>query len=121
MTARKRAVCAALGAALTLAAYHKRAALMQVATVLFFAAAFALVLLPLEMRLERRGLGASSAALLSVLALLLAALLLVSAFIPYVVSHTLGLVRGVTPARCGSGAGRCWSSSACGTRAACRS
>lgn len=97
MPDRRRIACAALAAALALIAYKKREALFQVAAVFLLAAAFALMLLPLEKRLERRGMSAGTAALLSVLALLFAVLLLVSAFIPYLVSHTLGLVRGVTP------------------------
>ena len=77
--------------------YLKREALLQIVTVFIFAAAFTLMLLPLCAALERRGMGAPMAALCAVGALLALVLLLVSAFIPYLASHTIALIRSVTP------------------------
>ena len=94
---RKNAASAIALAAIALCVYQKRQAFLGIAAVLTLAGAFTLMLLPLEARLERRGWSASLASLTSVLALLLAALLLVSAFIPYLIAQSADLARRVTP------------------------
>lgn len=88
----------AIGAALTaLYIYQKRQIFLSVSAVFVFAAAFALMLMPLCSRLEKKGMSASLAALCSVLILLALVLLLIAAFIPYLVTHTVDLVRRITP------------------------
>ncbi len=93
----RRAARWALAALALLIAFEKRAELARILAVFLMAAAFTLLLLPLCAALERRGLSPSGAALCSVGAFLMLALLLVSAFLPYLVSHTIALIRRVTP------------------------
>lgn len=77
--------------------YQKRAAFLQILSVFAFAFAFTLVLSSLHRRLEIRGLSPQAAALISILSLVLGIVVLVSAFVPYLLTHTAHLVVQITP------------------------
>ena len=68
--------------------YQKRDAFFQMLTVFLFAVAFTLILSPLCRTLERRGLRTPLAAACCVLCFVLAAGLILAAFVPYPVSYT---------------------------------
>lgn len=109
----KRAAAKALIIALAgVYVFFKRAALFQILTVFVFAIAFALILAPLHARLERRGVSSHPAALISVLCLIAAIGVVVSAFIPYLAAHTAQLIAQITPTltellqRCGEALSR---------------
>ena len=88
----------ALGAlALGIYVYRRRHALLGIAAVFAFAVAFTLLLSPVCRLLERRGLRASLAAAAAVCGFLLIALLAVSAFVPYLVAHSIELIRRNAP------------------------
>ena len=94
----KKNAALAIGAIFVLSyVYQKRQTFLGIAAVLAFALVFTLLLLPLDLRLEKRGMSASAAALCSVLTLMVLAVILVSAFIPYLAAHTVDLVRRITP------------------------
>lgn len=95
----KRMLVCALGALiLMLYLYRRRSAVMGIAAVFSFAAAFTLLLAPVCRALERRGLRTHWAAGVAVGGLLLLALLIVSAFVPYLVTHSIDLIRRNAPA-----------------------
>ena len=77
--------------------YQKRDAFFQMLTVFLFAVAFTLILSPLCRTLERRGLRTPLAAACCVLCFVLAAGLILAAFVPYLVTHTIDLIRRMTP------------------------
>lgn len=94
----KKGIIYALGAlALGLYVYRRRSALFGIATVFAFAAAFTLLLAPVCRVLERRGVRPSLAAAGAVGSFLLIALLVVSAFVPYLVTHSIQLIRRNAP------------------------
>lgn len=98
MSAIKRGLltgAAALGLAVFI--YRKRDAFLMLLAVLVFSCGFTLLLAPLCARLEKRGLSASSAAALSVAALVLGIVLLLASFVPYLITHCVDLIRSVTP------------------------
>lgn len=109
----KRAAAKALIIALAgVYGYWKRAAFFQILTVFVFAIAFTLILAPLHSRLERRGVSSHPAALISVLGLIAAIGVVVSAFIPYLATHSAQLIVQITPTltellqRCGEALSR---------------
>lgn len=94
----RKALVYALGAlVLFLYLYRRRGAVMGIAAVFAFAGAFTLMLAPLCRGMERRGVRPSLAAGIAVGGLLLLALLIVSAFVPYLVSRSIELVRRNAP------------------------
>ena len=94
----RRTMAYALGALiLLLYLYRMRGAVLGIAAVFAFAGVFTLLLAPLCARLEKRGLSASSAAALSVAALVLGIVLLLASFVPYLITHCVDLIRSVTP------------------------
>lgn len=97
MTLQKKVLYAAGFAALAYGLYYARGMLAQVSTVFAFAAAFTLILAPLCRKLEQKGMNASLAAALSVLLFVLLAALILSAFVPYLVAHSIELIRRTTP------------------------
>lgn len=74
-----------------------RAVLMQIVMVFVLAAGFTLLLSPLCTALEKRGIRPALAAALSLGALVLALLLAVAAFVPYLVAHSAAVVGRITP------------------------
>lgn len=97
MTYKKTALYGAGFAMLGLALYAGRSVLKQVITVFALAGAFTLLLTPLCKKMEQKGLSASLAAALSVTLFLLFSVLIVSAFVPYLVAHSIELIRRTTP------------------------
>lgn len=94
----KRKLVAALCAlAAAVYVYKKRSAFFQIVTVFVFAVAFTLMLAPLCRRLEKKGLRTPAAAAVSVGCFVLATLLIVSAFVPYLITHSIDLIRRITP------------------------
>ncbi len=77
--------------------YRTRDIWLQIIAVLALAAFFALVLTPVCSWLERKGLQRSRAALAGVAALLLVLVVFVLVFVPYLVTHSLELIRKMTP------------------------
>jgi len=77
--------------------YKKRAVFTQILAVLVFSCAFTLILAPLCRRLERRGWPASAAAAVSIVVLLFVFVLLLASFIPYLLTHSVDLLRRITP------------------------
>lgn len=86
-----------LTAGLAVFVFRYRRELWSVVTVFALAGAFCVMLAPLCARLERRGLKPGTAAGLSLLLLLFGIGLAFSAFIPYLVTHSVGLIRRITP------------------------
>lgn len=97
MDLKKTALYGACLAGLGYALYAGRAVFMQVLTVFALAAAFTLLLAPLCRKLEQKGMNESLAAALSVSLFVLAAALIVSAFVPYLIAHSIELIRRTTP------------------------
>lgn len=77
--------------------YLKRQAFLQVLAVFVYAGVFAAALTPLQHRLERMGIGAHLSAFISVMAFVFVMALLVSTFIPYLVTHSIRLIMQITP------------------------
>lgn len=77
--------------------YLHRSAFVNMLAVLLFSAAFTLLLAPLCQRLECRGWTSAQAALASVGCLLLLALVVLLSFLPYLVTHTVALIRRSAP------------------------
>lgn len=77
--------------------YQKRGTLMDILTVFVYAAAFTLFLSPLCRRLEGHGMKPKTAAVLCMLAFACGVLLLLAAFIPYLLTQTVDLVRRLMP------------------------
>lgn len=94
---RQKAASALALLAVFIYVYQKRGAFFQIAAVFAFAGAFTLILSPLCRMLENRGLQTKIAAAVCVLGFVLAAVLILAAFIPYLISHTIDLVRRMTP------------------------
>ena len=88
------ALALAVGAAVL---WRWRAALWQIASVFAMAAGFTLMLSPLCSALEKRGVRPALAAALSLGALVLALLLAVAAFVPYLIAHSAALAGRITP------------------------
>lgn len=84
-------------AAIGLYGYLHRAALIHMFSVFLFSSAFTLILAPLCRRFEHGGLRPAVAASLSVLCFLLVAVVLIAAFVPYLVTHSIDLIRWNTP------------------------
>jgi len=97
MTYKKTALVGAGLAVLGAALYAGRLVLAQVITVFALAGAFTLLLTPLCKKLEQKGLNASLSAALTVTLFLLFLVLIVSAFVPYLVAHSIELIRRTTP------------------------
>ncbi len=97
MTYKKTALYGAGLAVLGVALYAGRSVLAQVITVFALAGAFTLLLTPLCKKLEQKGLNASLSAALSVTLFLLFSVLIVSAFVPYLVAHSIEIIRRTTP------------------------
>ncbi|MGN0775142.1 MAG: AI-2E family transporter [Candidatus Ventricola sp.] len=83
---------------LLLALYRRRSEVMSIAAVFAMAGAFTLLLAPVCRALERRGVCTHLAAGAAAGGLLLLALLIVSAFVPYLVTHSVDLIRRNAPA-----------------------
>lgn len=96
-SAKKGLLAAATVLALAVFIYKKRDVFVLLLAVFCYSCGFTLLLAPLCARLERRGLSASSAAALSVAALVLAIALLLASFIPYLITHGVDLIRTMTP------------------------
>ena len=94
---RRRVVCVLLLAAGGVYIYLHRSAFVNMLAVLLFSAAFTLLLAPLCQRLECRGWTSAQAALASVGCLLLLALVVLLSFLPYLVTHTVALIRRSAP------------------------
>ena len=95
----RKTLAYALGAMiLLLYLYRRRGAVLGIAAVFAFAAVFTLLLAPVCRGLERRGVRTPLAAGIAVGGLLLLALLIVSAFVPYLVTHSIDLIRRNAPA-----------------------
>ncbi len=98
LAATKKSWFIAIGLALlAVFLYQKRATLWQIATVTAFSGAFTLLLAPVCSWLERKGCSSATAAILSIALLFLTIVILLSAFIPYLVAHSIDLFRSVTP------------------------
>ncbi|MDO5378656.1 MAG: AI-2E family transporter [Clostridia bacterium] len=95
---RKKTVLYGAGiAVLGFSLYAGRAVFAQVLTVFALAAAFTLILAPLCRKLEQKGLSPSLASALCVSLFVLVAALIVSAFVPYLIAHSIELIRRTTP------------------------
>ncbi|MGN0996729.1 MAG: AI-2E family transporter [Candidatus Ventricola sp.] len=94
---RRRIACVLLLAAGGAYVYLHRGAFVNMLAVLLFSAAFTLLLAPLCQRLERRGWSSAQAAAASVGCLLLLALIVLLSFLPYLVAHSIALVRRSAP------------------------
>ena len=95
---KSRKMAYALGALiLLLYLYRRRAAVLGIAAVFAFAGAFTLLLAPMCRGLERRGVRTPLAAGIAVGGLLLLALLVVSAFVPYLATRSIELIRRNAP------------------------
>lgn len=93
-----RKLAYALGALIVLLyLYRRRGAVLGIAAVFAFAGVFTLLLAPLCRGLERRGVRPTLAAGIAVGGLLLLALLIVSAFVPYLAARSIELVRRNAP------------------------
>ncbi len=77
--------------------YRKRQAVAGILMVFAFAAVFALLLSPACRALEKRGMRSSWAAAVTVFGFLLLLLLLLSAFVPYLIVHSAELIRRNAP------------------------
>ena len=94
----RRMLAYALGALfLGMYLYRRRGALLAILAVFAFAAVFTLLLAPVCRLLERRGMRPALAAGMAVGGLLLLALLIVSAFVPYLAAHSIQLIRRNAP------------------------
>lgn len=98
MKSRKKLACMLGALLLGLYLYRRRGAVLGIAAVFAFACAFTLLLTPVCRALERRGIRPPLAAGAAVGGLLLLALLIVSAFVPYLVTHSIELIRRNAPA-----------------------
>ena len=96
-SAKKGLLAAAAALALAVFIYKKQNVFVLLLAVFCYSCGFTLLLAPLCARLERRGLSASSAAALSVAALVLAIALLLASFVPYLITHGVDLIRTMTP------------------------
>ena len=94
---RRRVVFVLLLAAGGVYIYLHRSAFVNMLAVLLFSASFTLLLSPLCQRLECRGWTSAQAALASVGCLLLLALVVLLSFLPYLVTHTVALIRRSAP------------------------
>lgn len=88
------ALALAAGAAVL---WRYRSALLQVLSVFALAVLFALLLSPLCSAMEKRGIRPALSAALSLGALVLLLLLAAAAFVPYLISHSMGLIGRITP------------------------
>ena len=94
----KKQVCTALFAVLAgLYIWKKRSVCLSIFTVFVYAGALTLLLSPLCRRLEKRGLSAKKAAACAMGGFVLAALLILSAFVPYLAAKTMMLFKRMTP------------------------
>jgi len=75
----------------------KREALCSVISVLIYASAITLLLTPLCNRLENRGIRTSWSSVLSILIMLLLLFIVLSIFIPYLLSHTMSFLKRSIP------------------------
>lgn len=78
--------------------YLKRRQLAGIFSVLAYTTAFTLLLSPVSTKLEKRGMRSSNAAMCSVIGLFLIVIVLIAAFIPYLVTRTEQLIKRITPA-----------------------
>lgn len=98
MQLNKRTIGLALaGAGACLWAYYQRETLSAMLSVFVYSVLFTLLLAPLDRSLEQRGWSASLASAASVGVFLVTALIVVAAFVPYLVTHSMDLVRRSTP------------------------
>ena len=94
----RKTLAYALGALiLFLYLYRRRGAVLGIAAVFAFSGVFTLLLAPVCRALERRGVRPSLAAGVAVGRLLLLALLIVSAFVPYLATRSIELIRRNAP------------------------
>lgn len=94
----KRPFILATAALLTMAAiYLKRDALAQIVIVLLLSVSFALLLSPVCSRLEKTGCSVRLSSAIAVLGLIIAAAVFLAAFVPYLVSHTIDILKTTTP------------------------
>ena len=94
----RKTLAYALGALiLFLYLYRRRGAVLGIAAVFAFSGVFTLLLAPVCRALERRGVRPSLAAGIAVGGLLLLALLIVSAFVPYLATRSIELIRRNAP------------------------
>lgn len=98
MQLNKKTVGLALaGAGVCLWAYYQRETLSAMLSVFVYSVLFTLLLAPLDKSLEQKGWSASLASAASVGIFLVAALIVVAAFVPYLVTHSIDLVRRSIP------------------------
>ncbi len=94
----KRPFILVTAALLTMAAiYLKRDALAQIVIVLILSVSFALLLSPVCSRLEKTGCSVRLSSAIAVLGLIIAAAVFLAAFVPYLVSHTIDILKTTTP------------------------
>ena len=78
-------------------AYFHRHTLMDILTVVLLSAGFCMLLSPLCTRLEKKSFSPSAAAVLSIVLLMLVIILCISVFVPYLIGHSIRLIRRSTP------------------------
>lgn len=94
---KRRILTVLLALAIAILVYQKRSAFWQIVSVFVYALAFTLILSPLCRMLERRGIGEKPAAALCVLLFVMCAVLILAAFLPYLATHSIELIRRITP------------------------
>lgn len=94
----KRPLILALAAlfALTIV-YLKRDAFAQIAIISVFSIAFTLLLAPVCSRLEKAGCSVHLSSAIAVLGFVVAAMVILAAFVPYLISHTVDILRRTAP------------------------
>ena len=94
----KRPFILVIAALLMMAAlYLKRDALAQIVMVLLLSVSFTLLLSPVCSRLEKIGCSVRLSSAIAVLGLIIAAVVFLAAFVPYLVSHTIDILKTTTP------------------------
>ena len=77
--------------------YLKRDAFAQIAVIFVFAIAFTLLLAPMCSRLEKAGCSVHLSSAIAVLSFVVAAVVILAAFVPYLISHTIDILRRTAP------------------------
>ncbi len=78
-------------------AYKMRETIGDIAMVFVFAGVFAALLSPMSRKLRTRGLSPAAAAGICVAAVILLLVLALAAFVPYLIAHSVDLLRSMTP------------------------
>lgn len=77
--------------------FQKRNEVMGIVMVLLFAGLFSILLTPLCSKLEKKGMRPQAAAAYAVVGLALLVLFVLAAFVPYLVSHSVALMKRISP------------------------